>query len=326
MDKRTHGVNTAFAFAWPVVEPQRIDFRPGSAYAGRMKPPFPPRAHRSTPARVNVPSRPQPAGEGEAPQPRKDKSRFAPKPKPVKPALPEDTDILYGIHSVREALANPARELRRLLATENALARLSQGLDLRIAPELVKPEAISRLVEKDAVHQGAYLEARRLPYRRLKDIAMGGIVLALDQVTDPHNVGAILRSAAAFGVEALVTTFRHSPELTGVLAKAASGALEHVPIAGVTNLGRALTELKEAGFTLLGLDSEAPEAIGSLRLAAPVVLVLGAEGRGLRPSTREHCDHLVRLDLKGAIRSLNVSNAAAIALYAVNEGLRRAEA
>lgn len=253
----------------------------------------------------------------------KDKARFAPKPKKEKPRPPEDCDMLYGIHSVREALLNPARKHHRLLVTENALVRLSEGLAMPIEPQVVKPEVINALLEKDAVHQGAYLETRRLPLLRLNELPQDKIIVALDQVTDPHNVGAILRSACAFDVGALLVTFRHSPEVTGVLAKAASGALEHVPFTGVTNLGRALTELKDQGFAVVGLDSEAPEALGNVALKLPLVLVLGAEGRGLRPSTRDLCDHLVRLELPGAIRSLNVSNAAAICLYAVQEAVRR---
>lgn len=257
-----------------------------------------------------------------APKPFKDKSRFAPKPKKEKPRPPEDCDVLYGIHSVHEALANPKRRHHRLLATENGLQRLSEELDLPIQPEIVKPEAINALLPPDAVHQGVYLEAFRLPLLRLEAMPQDRIIIALDQVTDPHNVGAILRSAAAFDVGAILTTFRNSPELSGVLAKAASGALEHVPIVGVTNLGRALTELKDQGFQLVGLDSEAPEEIHDLPLRLPVVLVLGAEGKGLRQSTRALCDHLARLELPGAIRSLNVSNAAAICLYAVSRGLK----
>jgi 23S rRNA (guanosine2251-2'-O)-methyltransferase len=174
------------------------------------------------------------------------------------------------------------------------------------------------------VHQGLYLEAERLPLLPLDKLPQDRVILALDQVTDPHNVGAILRSAAAFGVGGIIVTHRHSPEITGVLAKAASGALEHVPLAGVQNLARALNSLKEQGFKLVGLDSEAPENIADLKLSLPLVLVLGAEGRGLRPSTGELCDHLARLDLPGAIKSLNVSNAAAISLYAVQQATRRA--
>lgn len=253
----------------------------------------------------------------------KDKSRFAPKPKAPKPTLPDDTDVLYGMHSVKEALANPRRRFRRILATENAVQRLTEdGVALPLTPELVKPEAINKLLTPDAVHQGLYVEAERLPLMPLAKLPRDRIILALDQVTDPHNVGAILRSAAAFAVGGLIVTHRHSPEITGVLAKAASGALEHVPMAGVQNLARALTTLKEEGFSVIGLDSEAPEKMGDLKLKLPLVLVLGAEGRGLRPSTRELCDHLARLELPGAIKSLNVSNAAAISLYAVQQAIR----
>jgi 23S rRNA (guanosine2251-2'-O)-methyltransferase len=257
-------------------------------------------------------------------RPVRDKSRFAPKPKPAKPTLPEDTDVLYGLHAVKEALLNPRRRFRRFLATENAIQRLADdAVPLAIVPEPVKPEVIGKLLTADAVHQGLYLEAERLPQMSFTDLPRDRILLALDQVTDPHNVGAILRSAAAFGVGALIVTHRHSPEVTGVLAKAASGALEHVPIAGVQNLARTLTALKENGFAIIGLDSEAPENLSHLQLSHPVVLVLGAEGRGLRPSTRDLCTHLARLELPGAIKSLNVSNAAAISLFAVSEAIAR---
>ncbi|MCZ8259227.1 MAG: 23S rRNA (guanosine(2251)-2'-O)-methyltransferase RlmB [Beijerinckiaceae bacterium] len=268
--------------------------------------------------------RPVPAAGGETAAPKrfKDKSRFAPKPKKEKPRPPEDCDVLYGIHSVHEALANPARKHHRLLATENGLLRLSEDLTLPIQAEVVKPDAINALLPPDAVHQGVYLETFRLPLLRLEAMPQDRIIVALDQVTDPHNVGAILRSAAAFGVGALLTTFRNSPDVSGVLAKAASGALEHVPIVGVTNLSRALASLQEEGFLLVGLDSEAPEEFHDLPLRMPLVLVLGAEGKGLRQSTRTLCNHLARLDLPGAIRSLNVSNAAAISLYAVSRGLK----
>lgn len=253
----------------------------------------------------------------------KDKARFAPKPKKEKPRPPEDCDQLYGIHSVREALLNPNRQHHRLLVTENALIRLAEDIAMPIEPEVVKADAINVMLDPDAVHQGAYLETKRLPLMRLSEMPQDKIIVALDQVTDPHNVGAILRSAAAFDVGAILTTFRHSPEVTGVLAKAASGALEHVPFAGVTNLARALTELKEQGYLIVGLDSDAEEPMDSVPFRLPLVLVLGAEGKGLRQSTRALCDHVARLELPGAIRSLNVSNAAAISLYAVQQGLKK---
>jgi 23S rRNA (guanosine2251-2'-O)-methyltransferase len=235
--------------------------------------------------------------------------------------------ILYGWHTVTAALANPARRVRRLLATENALRRLAdEAIRLPVEPELVRPDAIAARLSADAVHQGLYAEADPLPSPSLADLAAelatGGIVLVLDQITDPHNVGAILRTAAAFAVAAVVTTARHSPEATGVLAKSASGALEWVPIVIVQNLARALTEMKEQGFLVVGLDSEGGGDLAATQLSAPLALVLGAEGKGLRQGTRAVCDQLARLDLPGAIKSLNVSNAAALALYVASRAVK----
>jgi 23S rRNA (guanosine2251-2'-O)-methyltransferase len=171
------------------------------------------------------------------------------------------------------------------------------------------------------VHQGLLAEADPLLSPEIEDLAAAGIVLVLDQITDPHNVGAILRTAAAFAVAAIVITARHSPEATGVLAKSASGALEVVPIVAVQNLARALAALKESGFLVVGLDSDAPDDLASLQVKAPLALVLGAEGKGLRQGTRAACDRLARLDLPGAIKNLNVSNAAALALYIASRAL-----
>ena len=226
-----------------------------------------------------------------------------------------DAVILYGWHSVTAALANPARRIRRLLATENAIRRLAEeGITPSVTPELVRPDALVARLTRDAVHQGLLAEADRLPSPAVEDLD-AGIVLVLDQITDPHNVGAILRTAAAFAVSAVVTTARHSPEATGVLAKAASGALELVPIVIVQNLARGLAALKERGFLLVGLDSSAADDLAAIKLQAPLALVLGAEGKGLRQLTGATCDRLARLALPGAIKSLNVSNAAALALY-----------
>jgi 23S rRNA (guanosine2251-2'-O)-methyltransferase len=186
----------------------------------------------------------------------------------------------------------------------------------------VRPDAIAARLGPDAVHQGLLVEADPLPALDIEDVVAEGTVLVLDQITDPHNVGAILRSAAAFAVNAVVTPARHSPEATGVLAKSASGALDLVPIVTVQNLARALAELKERGFLTVGLDSEGETDLSQASLREPLALVLGAEGRGLRQLTRQTCDIRARLDLPGAIKSLNVSNAAAIALYAAAAALR----
>ena len=230
--------------------------------------------------------------------------------------------LLYGWHTVKAALENPRRRFRRLLATENAARRLADdGVKLPLTPELVRPDAIASRLPPDAVHQGLLAEADALDSPGIEELSPEGIVLALDQITDPHNVGAILRSAAAFGVEAVVMTARHSPEATGVLAKSASGALEYVPIAEVGNLARALEALKARGFLLIGLDSSGTAQLEALPLTSPLALILGAEGKGLRQLTRTTCHHVARLDLPGAIKDLNVSNAAALALYIVTNRL-----
>ena len=229
---------------------------------------------------------------------------------------PDAPIILYGWHTVTAALANPARRIRRLLATENAGRRLADdGIATPVNLELVRPDVIAARLSPDAVHQGLLAESDPLPSRGIEDLAAAGIVLVLDQITDPHNFGAILRTAAAFAVAAIVTTARHSPEATGVLAKSASGALELVPIASVQNLARAIAALKERGFLVVGLDGAAPDDLAASELSAPLALVLGAEGKGLRQGTRAQCNRLARLDLPGAIKTLNVSNAAALALY-----------
>ncbi len=237
-----------------------------------------------------------------------------------------DPDVvrIYGFHSVEAALKAPRRALVRLYATAAAAERLkpeiaARGLETRI----LSLEEISGRAPREAVHQGVLLEARPLAPIDISELPPYGLAVVLDQITDPHNVGAILRTAAAFAVDGLVTTERHSPEFSGALAKSASGGLEHVPIASVTNLARALAEMGDIGYFRLGLDSEAPLALADVPLSRPLALVLGAEGKGLRRLTRERCDTLVRLDLPGAIKSLNVSNACAIALATVHERLKR---
>src|SRR6201995_5688531 len=224
--------------------------------------------------------------------------------------------VLYGWHTVTMALQNKQRRFRKLILTENAARRLAEeNIPTRITPEIVRPNEIDRLLTPDAVHQGLLAEADPLPSPDIESLPEGGMVLVLDQITDPHNVGAILRSAAAFAVKAIVPPARHSPEATGVLAKAASGALELVPLVTVQNLARALTGLNERGFMTVGLDSEGSENLSAIELRQPLALVLGAEGKGLRQLTRETCKAVARLDMPGEIKSLNVSNAAVLALY-----------
>jgi 23S rRNA (guanosine2251-2'-O)-methyltransferase len=238
-------------------------------------------------------------------------------------ASPEGAAILYGIHTVKAALENPARRIRRLLTTENALRRLREdGAPISVEPEMVRPDALAARLGPEAVHQGVLAEADPLSAPEIEDLPAQGVVLVLDQITDPHNVGAIFRSAAAFAATAIVTTARHSPEATGVLAKSASGALELVPLVTVQNLARGMAALKERGFLLVGLDSAGDADLTATPLRAPLALVLGAEGKGLRQLTRETCDHVARLDLPGAIKSLNVSNAAALALYVATTKLK----
>jgi 23S rRNA (guanosine2251-2'-O)-methyltransferase len=248
--------------------------------------------------------------------------RFGKRDAPRRPAW-RDRDassdgpaILYGWHTVAAALNNPRREIRKLLLTENAARRLAdEHIATRVTPEIVRPSLIDQRLGPDAVHQGLLAEADPLPSPDLDTLPQQGMVLVLDQVTDPHNVGAILRSAAAFAVKAIVTTARHSPEATGVLAKSASGALELVPMVTVQNLARALTELNDVGFLTVGLDSEGSDDLGAVQLRQPLALVLGAEGKGLRQLTRDTCSVVARLDMPGEIKSLNVSNAAVLALY-----------
>ena len=242
------------------------------------------------------------------------------KKKPWRPPA-RDRDgpvILYGWHSVRAALENPARRFHRLLATENVVHRLAEsGIVLPLAPTPASAQEIEALVGPDAVHQGILAEADPLESPALEDLDPQRLVLVLDQITDPHNVGAILRSAVAFAVEAVIMTTRHSPEATGVLAKAASAALEHVPLITVPNLARALEVLKDKNVFVVGLDSSGEADLATVPLRAPLALVVGAEGKGLRQLTRTHCDVVARIALPGKIKSLNVSNATALALFVV---------
>ncbi|MGQ5701380.1 23S rRNA (guanosine(2251)-2'-O)-methyltransferase RlmB [Sandaracinobacteroides sp. A072] len=225
----------------------------------------------------------------------------------------------YGRHAVYAALDNPERKLRKLYGTHEELAKIVIPEGLRV--QYGDAQDLARLVPHDAPHQGLVLELEPLEDPWLDEVLsdpdpMAPLVL-LDQVTDPHNVGAIIRSAAAFGARAIITQDRHSPPESGALARAASGALEILPWIRVVNLARALDEIAEAGYWRVGLAGEADLPLAEALTPAPIALVLGAEGEGMRHNTREHCDVVARLPIRRTVESLNVSNAAAIALYAI---------
>jgi len=227
---------------------------------------------------------------------------------------------LWGHHAVEAALRNPDRVHRKLWATREAIAALSGELPADFPVEYAAPADLARLVARDAPHQGLVLDCAPLEELALDDLPEpdpAHPVVVLDQVTDPHNMGAILRSAAAFGAAAVVTQDRHAPPESGTVAKAASGALEIVPWVRVVNLARALEDLSEAGYWRIGLAGEAQTLFGDAMPAGPIALVLGAEGEGLRPNVAGHCDGLARLPIAEGVESLNVSNAAAVALYAL---------
>lgn len=226
---------------------------------------------------------------------------------------------LWGRHPVEAALKNPERSHRKLWATREGIASLDGDLPPDFPIEYADVADLARLVARDAPHQGLVLECNALEDRFLDEVTDGDLakpIVVLDQVTDPHNVGAILRSAAAFGAAAIVTQDRHAPPESGTLAKSASGALEIVPWVRVVNLARALDELAEAGYWRIGLAGEAEATLADAMPAGPLAIILGAEGEGMRHNIAAHCDALARLPISAAIESLNVSNAAAIALYA----------
>jgi 23S rRNA (guanosine2251-2'-O)-methyltransferase len=243
----------------------------------------------------------------------------------AKRAAAAETVWLFGLHAVRDALQNPARERLRLVVTKNAADKLAEAIAAAgVEAEIADPRKFPAPLDPGSVHQGAALEVRPLNWGGLLDVALREgpgrpVVVCLDRVTDPHNVGAILRSAEVFGARAVIAPTRHSAPETGALAKTASGALERQPYLRITNLATALEQLKDAGFTAIGLAGEAtrdlPDALAEAE-GRPLALVLGAEGPGLREKTRETCDMLARIPMAGAFGSLNVSNAAAVSLYA----------
>ena len=237
---------------------------------------------------------------------------------------------LFGLHAVREAWLNEERIIHALYMTHMAqknfedaiLEAKNKGLR-RPEPVILDKAKFEKLLPKGAVHQGVALACAPLEEMDVQDLIIRmhdkkrGVVALLDQVTDPHNVGAIMRSASAFGLDGLLMQTKHAPVLEGVLAKTASGAVDHMPVAYATNLSRALESLKEAGFMALAMDERGDKEIGELKLSGKIVVVLGSEGSGIRPLIKDKCDVLTRLPTGGAIASLNVSNAAAVAFYAL---------
>ncbi len=243
-----------------------------------------------------------------------------------KKAETRETVWLFGLHAVRDALRNPRREKLQLIVTLNAQTKLQDAIDeAEIVPQIVDPRKFTAPLDPGSVHQGAALEVKPLQWGRLEDVCIGADVprvIMLDRVTDPHNVGAILRSAEVLGASAVIGTRHHSAPETGALAKTASGALERQPYLRMRNLADSIRALQQMGYLVLGLDGEAGQTIEQAvegRRDRPIALVLGAEGPGLRQKTKEVVDHLVRIDASGAFGSLNVSNAAAVALYAARK-------
>ncbi len=228
---------------------------------------------------------------------------------------------IYGMHAVRAALKNPRRRKSALFATSNAIERLgmtSPGAGPDVPVNILQPRELDQMIGTKAVHQGVMLRVMPLPRLELKDLEDFRLLVILDQISDPHNVGAILRTACAFGASAVITTTRHAPQETGVMAKAASGALDMMPMVEVGNLGEAIKTLKKQAVWCMGLDSDADTPLNKADKQHNMALVLGAEGKGLRQKTRQLCDQVCRLDMPGQIKSLNVSNAAAIAMFALS--------
>lgn len=233
---------------------------------------------------------------------------------------------LFGKHPVLAALRNPKRPIKRLLVTKKSADHyLADFTDINqnnrdLTPEITSADVIESLLPEDCIHQGIALLTAPLPAIDLEDCCTiegddSHLILILDQITDPHNVGAIIRSAAAFGARAIISPDRHSPPESGTLAKSASGTLEVVPWVRVTNLSRALDQLAELGYWRLGMDGQAELSIKQADFGKNIALIMGAEGRGLRKGTQDHCDALIKLPIQRTVESLNVSNAAAIALY-----------
>jgi 23S rRNA (guanosine2251-2'-O)-methyltransferase len=244
----------------------------------------------------------------------------------AKKAAKLETIWLFGLHAVRDALLNPNRQIERLVVTKNAADKLADAIaQSGITPELSDPRKFAAPLDSGSVHQGAALEAKPLAWGSLEDVALAPgqgapRLVLLDQVTDPHNVGAILRSAEVFGANAVIGTLRHSAPETGALAKTASGALERQPYLRMRNLAETIIQLQDMGYLVVGLDGEAEQSLDAVAADnkdRAIALVLGAEGPGLRQRTKETVDMLVKIPFSREFGSLNVSNAAAVALYAV---------
>jgi len=288
-------------------------------YAQRPTP-GPQRPGSDSPRAPRVPGRHDPRPQATArPQPAVAPPAASPPPPPVTRGE-IGGPWLWGRHAVLAALANPDRKLLRLVATEDSADEL-RALGSTAELHVLGKDELQRLLPAGAVHQGMALVAKPLKPLDIEDVLErlgdrpNAIIVALDQVTDPHNIGAVLRSAAAFGAAALVVPDRNAPDISGTLAKSASGAVEHVPLVRVVNLNRALEQLKKSQFWTVGLDGAAEQSLASHKLSGRVCLVLGSEGDGMRRLTREACDLMARLPTGGPVASLNVSNAAAIALY-----------
>lgn len=227
------------------------------------------------------------------------------------------TVILYGKHACFAAISNPKRKIKKIWVSDKAAKELP-NLHKLPTPKIANHRDFDAILPKDAVHQGIAMECLTLVDKKIEDFLDSQILLVLDQVTDPHNVGAMLRSCAAFGAAAVIAPKDNAPKESGVMAKSASGAMEIVPICNVTNLQRALEKLKKSGFWVVGLDGHTKTELSKANLSGKIALVMGAEGRGLRKLTKDSCDILVKLPISEAVESLNVSNAAAISLYEIS--------
>ena len=291
----------------------------------------PPKGARSSPGKPGSPKGvPQkggkPAQKKVRPRGNPHAPAYNPRPSPPERRPANPGNWLYGLHAVQAALANPNRRLGRLLLTRRAAEIIGEERPDRIRVEIMEAETISKLLPPGAVHQGAALEAGRLPTVDLDALLAAPhdgrrrIVLVLDQLSDPHNVGAILRSAAAFGVTAVVVQDRHAPPQSGALAKAASGAMDLLPYIEVVNITRTLEKLAEHGFWRIALGGDGAQTLAEAIPTGDVALVLGSEGDGIRRLVREHCETAALIPIEGAMESLNVSNAAAIALYELRRG------